>query len=232
MTGTVRRPISVGLVVALALALSVLTPKPAEAHDSCAIAQPAATGVLGVVVAAIDIFAPVVSAQTDCPDKYADVRSKLARDWSTPDLSPRVLASSEMMEATGGRQAESGSTFAPCQDGRSARFFDCENVELLSHVSHGELGTERLNDIWGWTDPETQRDYALVGSTTGTAFVDITDAMQPRVLGFLPTASTEGGASWRDIKVYADHAYVVSEHTNHGVQVFDLTRLRDGDGGY
>jgi choice-of-anchor B domain-containing protein len=32
--------------------------------------------------------------------------------------------------------------------------------------------------------------------------------------------------------VYDNHAYVVSEHTNHGVQVFDLTRLRDWDGSY
>jgi hypothetical protein len=232
MAGTVHRTISVGLVMALALALSIATPKPAEAHDSCAIALPAASGVLGVVVAAIDIFAPVVSSQTDCPDKFEGVEPKLARDWSTPDLAPSVRASSEIMEATGGREVENASTFAPCQDGQSARFFECENVELLSHVSHGELGTERLNDIWGWTDPETGQDWALVGSTTGTAFVDITDAMQPRVAGFLPTASTDGGSSWRDIKVHADHAYVVSEHTNHGVQVFDLTRLRDWNGGY
>jgi hypothetical protein len=230
MTRTVQRPLSVGLVVALALALSVLTPRPAEAHDSCVIALPAASGVLGVIVAAVDIFAPVTNADTNCPDKFADVESKLARDWQTPQLSAREKVSAQTAEATGGREV--GSTYAPCQDGESARFFECENVELLSHVSHAELGTERLNDIWGWTDPETGQDWAIVGSTTGTAFVDITDAMQPRVAGFMDSASLVGGDSWRDIKVYADHAYVVSEHTNHGVQVFDLTRLRDWKGGY
>ena len=31
---------------------------------------------------------------------------------------------------------------------------------------------------------------------------------------------------WRDIKVYKDHAYIVSEEPTHGMQVFDLTRLR------
>ena len=36
-----------------------------------------------------------------------------------------------------------------------------------------------------------------------------------------------GGIFWRDIKVYKDHAFVVSENTNHGMQVFDLTRLRN-----
>jgi hypothetical protein len=230
MIRSVQRPLSVGLVVALALALSVLTPRPAEAHDSCVIALPAASGVLGVIVAAVDIFAPVTNTDNACPDKFADVQPKLARDWQTPQLSAREKVSTQTVEATGGREA--GSTYAPCQDGESARFFECENVELLSHVSHAELGTERLNDIWGWTDPETGQDWAIVGSTTGTAFVDITDAMQPRVAGFMDSASFVGGDSWRDIKVYADHAYVVSEHTNHGVQVFDLTRLRDWNGGY
>lgn len=229
MTRTLHRSMSVGLAVALALSLSVLTPKPAEAHDSCAIAQPAAMGVLGTIVAAIDIFAPVVSVGTDCPDKFGDVQPKLARDWTTPEADDDAIVSAQSTDATG---REEGSTFAPCQDGESARFFECENVDLLSHVSHAELGTERLNDIWGWTDPETGRDWALVGATTGTAFVDITDAMQPKVAGFMDSASFDGGDSWRDIKVYADHAYVVSEHLNHGVQVFDLTRLRDWNGGY
>jgi hypothetical protein len=231
MTRTMHRPISVGLVIALALALSVITPRPAEAHDSCAIGQPAATGVLGVIVAAVDIFAPV-TRQPDCPDKYEGVQPKLARDWATPDLSPSARTSAATMEATGGREVTSASTYAPCRDGQSARYFDCENVELLSHVSHSELGTERLNDIWGWTDPETGKDYALVGSTTGTAFVDISDAMLPKVIGFMDSASFDGGDSWRDLKVYDNHVYVVSEHTNHGVQVFDLTRLRDWTGGY
>lgn len=57
-------------------------------------------------------------------------------------------------------------------------------------------------------------------------FVDITKNKSPRVLGLLPTASDIGQSAWRDIKVYDDHAFIVSEHTNHGVQVFDLTRLR------
>jgi len=31
---------------------------------------------------------------------------------------------------------------------------------------------------------------------------------------------------WRDIKVYDDHAFIVSEAREHGMQVFDLTQLR------
>lgn len=123
-------------------------------------------------------------------------------------------------------------SFAPCRKGMAAGTFPCDGVDMLSRVPHAKLGTTFVNDIWGWTDRETKKDYALVGASEGTVFVDISDPKRPNVQGILPTASTKGGAFWRDIKVYADHAYVVSEHTRHGMQVFDLTELRDWDGTY
>ena len=33
-------------------------------------------------------------------------------------------------------------------------------------------------------------------------------------------------STWRDIKVYQNTAYIVSEARDHGMQVFDLTELR------
>ena len=88
------------------------------------------------------------------------------------------------------------------------------------------MGGSRGNDIWGWVDPQTDREYALMGMSNGTAFVDITDPENPRALGTLPTQS--GQSLWRDIKVYRNHAYVVADAAGaHGMQVFDLTRLRD-----
>jgi choice-of-anchor B domain-containing protein len=186
----------------------------------------------------------------------------------------------------------------PCEDG-SAAGFACQNVDLLSFLPIGSMGgttvrvngadvAVRINDIWGWTDGTTGREYALVGRSDGTAFVDVTDPVNPVFLGLLPshglgsgksspaewkgTASAasmgsppvgeasglvvgtgplsereasgphmdpgkwdgyagilheeEGVSFWRDIKVYADHAFVVSEAAGHGMQVFDLTQLR------
>src|SRR5690554_7849912 len=88
----------------------------------------------------------------------------------------------------------------------------------------GTSGTD-ANDIWGWTDPLTGREYAPVGLSNGTSFVDVTDPSNPVYLGRLPAHSEN--SLWRDIKVYADHAFVVSEAWDHGMQIFDLTRLRD-----
>jgi choice-of-anchor B domain-containing protein len=117
---------------------------------------------------------------------------------------------------------------APCVRGFAGEF-PCDKIDLLSFVPLSALGGTWINDIWGWTDPETKRDYALVGMLEGLAIVDIADPKRPTVMGLLPTHSTDGGDLWRDVKVYGDHAFVVSENENHGMQVLDLTQLRDTD---
>lgn len=111
----------------------------------------------------------------------------------------------------------------PCESGMAGPY-PCEGLDLLSHVSLNTLGTDRGNDSWGWTDPQDGKEYAIMGLGNGTAFVDITDPINPIYLGKLPTHSDS--STWRDIKVYNNHAFIVSEAGGHGMQVFDLTRLR------
>ncbi|KAJ3388733.1 hypothetical protein HDU92_001368 [Lobulomyces angularis] len=111
-----------------------------------------------------------------------------------------------------------------CENGFAAGY-PCKNIDLLSFLSHRSMGATTGNDIWGWTDPLTNKEYAIVCQTDGTAFVDVTDPLNPVALGRLKTHTTS--SSWRDAKVYKDHAYIVSEASNHGVQVFDLTQLRN-----
>lgn len=112
----------------------------------------------------------------------------------------------------------------PCVDG-FAGTYPCKDIDLLAFMPLAEIGGGNGNDIWGWTDPLTGREYALMGRTSGTSFVDITDPVNPVYLGNLPPNGSN--SSWRDIKVYANHAYIVSEAFGHGMQVFDLTQLRD-----
>lgn len=114
----------------------------------------------------------------------------------------------------------------PCINGMAGDY-PCNGFDLMSHISAEDLGGEGAegNDSWGWTDPLTGKEYALIGTTTGSAFVDLSDPTNPILLGRLPTATVN--SSWRDIKVYNNHAFVVSEASGHGMQVFDLTRLRN-----
>jgi choice-of-anchor B domain-containing protein len=112
----------------------------------------------------------------------------------------------------------------PCEAG-FAGVFPCENVDLLSVVPSSTFaGAGDMNDLWGWVDPLDNKEYVLLGMSNGTSFIDITDPVSPIYLGYLPTQTTN--SSWRDIKVYNDYAFIVSEAGNHGMQVFDLTRLR------
>src|SRR5690606_34884046 len=112
----------------------------------------------------------------------------------------------------------------PCVGGM-ADIYPCENVDLLSFIPLATFGSSAGNDSWGWTDSLDGKEYALMGLNDGTGFVDISDPVNPIYLGKLPTHTSP--SSWRDIKVYADHAFVVSEAGSHGMQVFDLTELRN-----
>lgn len=112
-----------------------------------------------------------------------------------------------------------------CVDG-FAGIFPCKDYDLMSIIPNSDFfgeGTEG-NDSWGWFDAETGKEYALMGTTKGTAFVDITNPTKPIIIGTLPTATTN--SLWRDIKVYKNYAFIVSEAPDHGMQVFDLQKLR------
>jgi choice-of-anchor B domain-containing protein len=110
-----------------------------------------------------------------------------------------------------------------------ADIFPCKDVDLLAHLPLDQIGGGNGNDIWGWRDPASGREYALVGRTNGTAFVDMSDPENPVYVGNLPTSG--GTSAWRDIKVYKNHAFIVADNAgSHGMQVFDLTRLRNASG--
>ena len=119
-----------------------------------------------------------------------------------------------------------------CVNGRAGTF-PCKGVDLLSFVPLSDFkGSEALaplgggtSDLWGWTDPKTRDEYVLIGKTNGTGIFRITDPTRPVYLGALRNTSP-AQLIWHDIKVYKDHAFIVSESAGHGMRVFDLTRLR------
>lgn len=115
----------------------------------------------------------------------------------------------------------------PCSGG-TAGGYSCDGITLQSYFSPPQLGSGSIEaqDSWGWTDPVGGKKYAIVALDNATAFVDITDPVNPIRLGHLPTHSGTGSAYWRDVKVYNNHAYVVSDQGGHGMQIFDLTTLR------
>ena len=110
-----------------------------------------------------------------------------------------------------------------CENG-FAGIYPCKGYDLLSRIPLEYFESVEGNDSWGWTDSFDGKEYALMGLDDGTAFVDISDPEVPLYLGKLPSATVN--SSWRDIKVYEDYAFIVSEAPGHGLQVFDLSKLR------
>ncbi len=86
-----------------------------------------------------------------------------------------------------------------CENGR-IQTMDCRNVELLAYLPESAMGGAGEYDIWGWTDSTTGREYAVVGGSDGTAFVDITDPVNPKYLGKLPFHEGKHGTA--GVKVY------------------------------
>jgi len=111
----------------------------------------------------------------------------------------------------------------PCTGGMAGSY-PCNGYDLQAYIPYTDMGASNSNDSWGWTDPTDGAEYALVGLDNGVGFIDISDPVNPIYLGKLPTHSSP--SLWRDVKTYNNYAFVVSEAGGHGMQVFDLTRLR------
>lgn len=96
------------------------------------------------------------------------------------------------------------------------------NVTLLSNLH--EYTT--YSNIWGYA--RDGREYALIGHDAGTSIIDIADPENPVEIVMIP-GPTAPGTIWREIKVWNDYAFVVSEHTIpngfSGVQIIDLSLL-------
>ena len=124
---------------------------------------------------------------------------------------------------------QSSSSATACVGG-FAGAFPCDKVDLLAHVAD-RTPAARGADIWGFVDLNSNREYAIMGFSTGTAVYDITDPRNPREVGFVDGQTT----TWRDIKIYQfwnasdarwnAYAYVTADNASDGLFVIDLTQL-------
>jgi choice-of-anchor B domain-containing protein len=114
----------------------------------------------------------------------------------------------------------------PCDAGLASGYA-CENIDLWSHVLPAVFGTASTttNEVWGWTDPLDGKEYVLLGASNGVAFFDISNPLEPFYLGRLPSHTSN--SLWRTLRTFNNYMFVGSEANSHGLQVFDLTRLRN-----
>jgi choice-of-anchor B domain-containing protein len=82
------------------------------------------------------------------------------------------------------------------------------------------------NDCWGYVDA-ANHEYAILGSTQGTYFFDITNATNPTLISFQKSKDTVTLVTHRDFKTYQHYAYGVSDEGDNSLQIFDLQFLPD-----
>lgn len=113
---------------------------------------------------------------------------------------------------------------SPRKSGEGQAAFAASNVQLMSWLPLGDLsaGATSGNDCWGYTSP-SGREYAIIGLSNGTAWVEVTDPGAPVFIAH----RTGPNSLWRDIKVYGDNAYAVSEGGS-GIQIFDMSNIDGG----
>lgn len=97
-----------------------------------------------------------------------------------------------------------------------------ETTTLLGQYTLSNPGA--VTDIWGYVDPNTNREYALVGETnssTGVSIIDVTDPTNPTLVG------QAAGIVAADMKVWRNYLYVVTGFRGpNEARIFDLTDPR------
>ena len=124
---------------------------------------------------------------------------------------------------------KSNAAATPCNGGMAGSF-PCNSVDLLSHIAD-RTPAARGSDIWGFMDLNSNREYAVVGYSTGVAVFDVSDAESPREIGFINGQRT----TWRDIKIYQfwnatdnrwnAHAYISADNASDGLFIVELSDL-------
>jgi choice-of-anchor B domain-containing protein len=128
-----------------------------------------------------------------------------------------------------------------CVDGYAGPY-PCRGVDLYAllpldeiavpeaGLMHGDDVAAGASDVWGWADPVSGRELAILGIDEGTAFLEVTNPYCPELLAVTPIPGTP--SAWHDIRTYEGYAYIVSESEGHGLQVVDLHAILDGARGF
>ena len=94
---------------------------------------------------------------------------------------------------------------------RAQNPFNCELAAGFRRTTH-----DAFAGVWGYTAPDG-RELAIVGMSSGTAFVDVTQPAAPFEVGFVPGPRSH----WREIQTWSHYAYIVTE-AGGGMQIVDL----------
>ena len=105
-----------------------------------------------------------------------------------------------------------------------------ENLELLFNWNDTTIvGTSEYdnayNEIWGLV--VNGREFAVIGSTSGTHIFDVTDPVNSEQVQFIPGAAAGTQIIHRDYHDRNGFLYAVSDEGNSTLQIIDIKQLPD-----
>jgi choice-of-anchor B domain-containing protein len=109
--------------------------------------------------------------------------------------------------------------------------FAHNNISLLGQFDDPGVLAEPVYDIryqgcWGWKNPADGREYAIIGSTFGTYFIEVTDPMNPVERDYVP--GRHQYCIWHEYKSYDKYCYILSDDApNNSLQIADMSYLPD-----
>ncbi len=106
-----------------------------------------------------------------------------------------------------------------------------QNITLYSSWNDTLVPAEpvyqiRYNSVWGWKNTVQNKEYAILGASSGTYFIDVTNPSAPVKCDFVP--GRRSNCIWREFKTFSHYAYLVSDDSPpNSLQIVDLNYLPD-----
>lgn len=106
-----------------------------------------------------------------------------------------------------------------------------QNIDLVGHwfdpaqVAEPTYGI-KYNSVWGWVNPKNNVEYAILGSGSGTFFLDLSNPSSPKKVDFVPGRRNK--CIWREYKTYKNYLYAISDDASpNSFQIIDMSYLPD-----
>jgi len=109
-------------------------------------------------------------------------------------------------------------------------FAQAEEAKVLGQWSDATLigstaHNNTYNEIWGYAIND--HEYAIIGSTAGTHFIDVTDPTNPFEAFFVRGRSAGNHIIHRDYDDYEGYLYVVADEGGASFEIIDMNQLPD-----
>lgn len=104
-----------------------------------------------------------------------------------------------------------------------------QNISLLSLIDPNTntvtIGPDgrKYAGCWGWHQTALNKEYAIVGASNGTYFIDVTIPTTPSVSAFVPGKTN---VTVREVKTYQNYCYVTCDEPGANTfQIIDMSTL-------